>query len=173
MFTWTKHSPSPRNMLSKTCSFLHNQTPVFQQEQLPSVPLPQKLWGHPAATSCVCQRRGPNTDSPQQCLLWSPAPQGQALGREEELGLQHFSLWDAQARGNEAPSQDIPVICRLTLISQPVHRTDLLMGLVRFSNQVTSQTMLFNVTSESFEPLILLYCIMKYILKRFGSFCNR
>lgn len=61
----------------------------------------------------------------------------------------------------------------VTLISQPVRRTDLLLGLVQFSNQITREAMLFNVTSESFKLLILLYCVMKYILKRFGSFCNR
>lgn len=61
----------------------------------------------------------------------------------------------------------------VTLISQPVRRTDLLLGLVQFSNQITREAMLFNVTSESFKLLILLYYAMKYILKRFGSFCNR
>lgn len=58
----------------------------------------------------------------------------------------------------------------MTLISRPVHRTDLLLGLVQFSNQITSEAMLFNVTSESFEPLILLYCVMKYILRDLAVF---
>lgn len=61
----------------------------------------------------------------------------------------------------------------VTRISQPVHWTCLLLGLVQVSNQITSKAILSNVTSESSEPLILLCCVIKYILKRSDSFCNR
>ena len=98
-FTWTKRSPSLRNVLSKTGSFLHSQTPVFQQEQLPDFPLLRKPRGHPAAISRVCQTRGPSTDSPEQRLPWSSAPQGWALAAEEQLRLQHFSPWGCTGKG--------------------------------------------------------------------------
>lgn len=49
--------------------------------------------------SRVCARRGTNADSPEQRLLWSPAPQDQARGGEEELGPQHFSPWGCTGKG--------------------------------------------------------------------------
>lgn len=85
-----QNSPSLRNKLSKTGSFLHNQTLVFQQERLPDFPLLWKPRGHPAATSRVCQTCRPNADSSGQPLL-CPCTSGPGAGQTGRLGMQHFS----------------------------------------------------------------------------------
>lgn len=105
------------------------------------------------------------------------------LGGQEDWECSIFLHRSAQARGSE--SLGIPVTWRLTVLmldgtTQAVlslesshHRTGLLLALMWFSKQITSKAILFNITSESSELLFLLNCLMKYILKLFGSSSNR
>lgn len=92
-----QNSPSLRNTLSKTGLFLHNQT-CFSLGATPQLPAAVETMGPPAATSCVCQTRIPNTDSSEQPLL-CPCSSGPGTGQAERERVQHFSPLECTGKG--------------------------------------------------------------------------
>lgn len=100
-------------MLSKTGSFLHNQTLVFRQEQLPDFPLLWKPQG-PQLPSSVCARCAflMQTALSSGCVslhLRARCWAGRKIGNAAFFSIGMHRQWGSE-------SLDIPVICRLTVL---------------------------------------------------------